>query len=273
MRYSFLLLLFVALGCSRTEEPTFERQFPFRFSDGFETETPAFEELFPADNSRWTDVQLQHPPGGDNEIGLTDREASEGGQSLRILSRPGNELLSKVDIEKQGFFAPQGSTVTISADFFLQEGADLAEVFLIDVECCSCWDPEVANNPCPGVRLKLRAGNFLAVERAKILRETIGQTRTALPTNRWVTVEWTMTLHADIRGVNRVAVDGETVIGFTGQNLPDEEDFRVELARHGIFDFEFEEPLGYERVQVGVTANPTAQTVELLVDNFSITVE
>ncbi|WP_157560125.1 hypothetical protein U8527_19705 [Kordia algicida OT-1] len=55
-------------------------------------------------------------------------------------------------------------------------------------------------------------------------------------------------------------------------NMPNAEIFRQVFLNEGI-NFTLQEPVFYERVQIGVTANPTASTVELFVDNFSIQVE
>ncbi|EDP98235.1 hypothetical protein KAOT1_13497 [Kordia algicida OT-1] len=54
--------------------------------------------------------------------------------------------------------------------------------------------------------------------------------------------------------------------------MPNAEIFRQVFLNEGI-NFTLQEPVFYERVQIGVTANPTASTVELFVDNFSIQVE
>lgn len=74
-----------------------------------------FNELFPADRSRWTNVQNVSPNNGRNGIGLTSTPVSEGERALRLLAFPGDDVPSKVDIETTGFFAPAGSTVTFGA--------------------------------------------------------------------------------------------------------------------------------------------------------------
>ena len=38
-------------------------------------------------------------------------------------------------------------------------------------------------------------------------------------------------------------------------------------------DFNLQEPIYYERIQLVATANPTSADIELFVDNFSLTIE
>ena len=80
-----------------------------------------------------------------------------------------------------------GNTVEIKADFYINTLANIQDLFLIDLECCSCWDvSSEVENQCPGVRLKLSGGNdFLSIERGKIAANTLEQTTFAFPKNEW----------------------------------------------------------------------------------------
>ncbi|GAB5551862.1 MAG: hypothetical protein Sapg2KO_14530 [Saprospiraceae bacterium] len=55
-------------------------------------------------------------------------------------------------------------------------------------------------------------------------------------------------------------------------NMPNASLFETEFANNGI-DFELQEPLFYERFQIGATANPTQFDIELFIDDvkFEIT--
>ena len=254
-----------------TDPPMFD--LPFSFRDGFETTGNDVAALFPTDNSRWTTTQNVSPNGGDNELGLDAINFREGRQSLRILAQPADDVLSKMNIEKGGFFAPLGSTVTISADFYVSSTGSLRDLFLIDLECCSCWDPAVPDNQCPGVRLILRGEEgYPSIERGKILGETIGQTTLPFPRDEWVSVEWQMILQPDGSGENRLSVNGQSVIDEAGKNLPNAEEFRALFADNGT-EFTLQEPHGYERLQIGATANASAGVVRMNVDDFSLVVE
>ena len=275
-----LVLLILSTACNDNEDPLIVQpeSRAFLFEDGFETQSPTIDELFQADNSRWTTIQQTDPTNATNEINVSSVQASEGQQSLRLLSNQSDASLSKVDIEKGGLNIQAGDQVTINADFFITSSESLKNLLLIDLECCNCWDPSVgdnygAENQCPGVRLIMSGGNdFLSIERGKISGTTLQQTSFAFPRNEWVTVRWEMTLSDEDSGLNKLTINDMVVIDETGMNLPNAQVFSDVFAAEGI-NFTLQEPTAYERVQIGATANPTAPTVEMYVDNFSIEVE
>ena len=276
----FLLLLSLggvlgALGCD-DDNPgtTVDTGLPYTFADDFETTTTDLESLFPANNNRWTNRQNVSPGPEDNIIRLSPNFTREGFQSINFLAYPSvADTISKANIEKGGFFAPVGSNVSISADFYLWPDGPVPDLFLLDLECCSCWDPDVPDNQCPGIRLTLKGnGEYLAIERGKILGGTLEQTRVSFPRRRWTNVRWEMRLAPDGTGRSILTINDETVIDETGKNLPNAREFAEFFADEGI-DFTLQEPLGYERVQVGVTANSSPATVNLYVDNFRINIE
>ncbi len=275
--FSFL----IAVACSDRDDTNEAnpQQATFLFEDGFETQNNDLDELFPSDASRWTLIQLVNPIGLTNEMSVVASPVSEGTNALRILSNQSNALLSKIDIEKSGFQAFSGSTVTIKANFYIATDEPLTDLFLIDLECCSCWDPVVdldpssdGDNQCPGIRLKITGDGFLSIERGKISAETLNQTSLAFPRNEWVTVEWKMTLSDDQDGTNSLRINGNELINNAGVNLPNAATFAQVFAENGI-NFTLQEPVFYERIQVGATANPSAGTIELYVDDFSLQIE
>ena len=244
----------------------------FIFEDGFETQNNTFDELFPPDGSRWTNVQ-QVDPNRDsfNQIAITDTLFSEGSNALRVFAYASDEFLSKMDIVKDGFRAFENDRVLIEADFYLSGNANIENLLLIDLECCSCWDDSSGvENQCPGIRLQMSGGNdFLSIERGKIAEPTLGQSSFRFPRNEWVNVQWELTLADTANGTNRLLINGIEVINSPGTNMPNAQTFREVFAREGV-DFNLREPAYYERVQIGATANPTSENIELLVDNFSI---
>lgn len=248
------------------------------FEDDFETVSGELEELFPADQSRWSTLQQTNPSGAVNEISLSTAQSSLGASSLKILARQSDALLSKMDIEKNGLNIAPGSRVIIAADFFIPSTQPLTNLLLIDLECCSCWDPEVgdnfgAENQCPGVRLMMTGeDDYLAIERGKISGTTLVQSAIPFPRNEWVNVEWEMTLAPNETGQNILRIEGVEVINESGMNLPNAAVFREVFAQEGIA-FELADPAYYERVQIGATANPIAGDVEMYIDNFSIRIE
>lgn len=277
MIFAIIALIFV--GCdkdeNKSEEPLEEN---FLFQDGFETQNDLLDELFPANGNRWSTIQKTDPTNATNEISISNTEFSEGQNSLRVLAYQSDSDLSKVDIEKNGLNIISGDKVTINADFYIVGTEPIENLLLLDLECCSCWDPNVGDNfgsenQCPGVRLMMSGGNdYLSIERGKISGTTLQQTNFAFPRNQWVTVQWEMTMSDNENGLNRLVINGNEVINETGMNMPNAQVFADIFLNQGI-DFTLQEPTFYERVQIGVTANPTAGNIELFVDDFSIKVE
>ena len=271
----YTLIMFGIFACDKdddsTEKQTVEN---FIFEDGFETQDNSVNELFPSNGSRWSSIQQSDPTDATNEISISDINFSEGRNALRLLAFRSDNSLSKMDIEKNGFSAFKGDRVLIKADFFIGNTANIENLLLIDLECCSCWDPTAnVENQCPGVRLKMSGGNdFLSIERGKIAESTIEQTSFPFPRNEWVNVQWEMTLSDTDNGMNKVLINGTEVVNSSGTNMPNAQTFRAIFAQEGI-DFTLQEPAFYERVQIGATANPTAENIELFIDNFSIVVE
>lgn len=269
----------IFLGCStdqnNQEEPASES---FLFEDGFETQNNLIDELFPSNGSRWSSIQQTDPSNATNEISISTNEFSEGQNALRLLAQQSDDQLSKIDIEKGGLNITSGDKVIIKANFYINSAESLENLLLIDLECCSCWDPTVgdnfgAENQCPGVRLMMSGGNdYLSIERGKISGTTLLQTNFSFPRNQWVSVQWEMTLSDSADGLNRLLINGTEVINETGMNMPNAAVFKEVFLNQGI-NFTLQEPIFYERVQIGATANPTAGTIELFVDDFSIRVE
>lgn len=285
MKYFFLFLIALfSFSCSNSDSEEIETQIEvstdFIFEDGFETNSTEFSDLFPNDNSRWTTVQLISPNRTTNILELSSVIASEGNQSLAIQSKQSNEILSKADIEKGGFNAFEGDKVSIQADFYIDSDANLENLFLLDLECCSCWDPSVdadpsvdGDNKCPGVRLMLSGGNdYLAIERGKIAGLTLSQSTTKFPRRAWVTVRWELKLSPDDNGSNKLFINGNQILSENGMNMPNASIFRDVFAENDI-DFELQEPISYERIQIGATANPDSEDLLLYIDNFFIRIE
>ena len=279
-KFFLLAIILSILGACDKDDNNREEQLneSFLFEDGFETDKNSIDELFPLNGSRWSTTQQTNPSNATNEISITNSEFSEGQDALRILAYQSDTQLSKMDIEKSGLNIKSGDKVTITADFYVNGTESLENLLLIDLECCSCWDPSVGDNygsenQCPGVRLMMSGGNdFLSIERGKISGTTMQQTDFAFPRNQWVSVKWEMTLSENENGLNRLVINGMEVINESAMNMPNAQIFKDVFANQGI-EFTLQEPTFYERVQIGATANPIAGNVELFVDNVSIRVE
>ena len=261
--------MFVVISCNNDDPGNNELDLPYLFENGFEVMSNNVEELILQDASSWTNIQQVNPNNGTNTIAISTDIVSEGSNSLRIVALPSDDILSKADIEKFGFNAPVGSTVKIEADFYINTDKELTDLFLLDLECCSCWDANVPNNQCPGIRLKIGGDNeYLSIERGKIINSTIGQAEIPFPKFEWVRIVWEMELSQEDNGKNNLSINGVEVISSEGINMPNSELFKQEFASAGI-DFTLPENVFYERVQIGATANPTPNAFEIYIDNFS----
>ena len=275
----YAIIAFIFIGCDKGENnPEEHLEESFLFVDGFETQNDLLDQLFPSNGNRWSTIQQTDPTNTTNEISISNTEFNEGQNSLRVLAYQSDSDLSKVDIEKNGLNIISGNKVTIKADFYIVGTEPIENLLLLDLECCSCWDPTVGDNygsenQCPGVRLMMSGGNdYLSIERGKISGTTIQQTDFAFPRNQWVTVQWEMTMSDSENGLNRLIINETEVINQAGMNMPNAQVFTDVFLNQGI-DFTLQEPTFYERVQIGATANPTAGNIELFVDDFSIKVE
>ena len=275
----FAIIAFIFMGCDKDENnPEEPLEESFLFEDGFETQNNLLDELFPSNGNRWSTIQQTDPTNTTNEISISNTEFNEGQNALRVLAYQSDSDLSKVDIEKNGLNIVSGDKVTIKANFFIVGTESIENLLLLDLECCSCWDPNVGDNygsenQCPGVRLMMSGGNdYLSIERGKISGTTIQQTDFAFPRNQWVSVQWEMTMSDNENGLNRLIINETEVINQTGMNMPNAQVFTDVFLNQSI-DFTLQEPTFYERVQIGATANPTAGNIELFVDDFSIKVE
>jgi len=272
MKKLILAVLILSLySCSNEDEsmnPEIKNGIEFIFEDGFETTSNDLLELFPNDGSRWSNLQQVDPENGVNEIEIETTTFSEGNNALRIFAAASDNTLSKADIEKGGFEAPEGASVRISANFYIASIDNLENLLLIDLECCSCWDPTVPDNQCPGIRLMMKDNDHLSIERGKILGSTMLQTEIAFPRNEWVNVIWELKLSQNDDGLNKLLINNQEVISDSGINMPNANLFQAEFASYGI-DFELQDPLFYERFQIGATANQTPTDIELFIDDVT----
>jgi len=282
LNFRYLLFIFVLISVSACNNGNLNtpNTHKFQFEDGFETQNNTIDELFPLDGSRWSNVQRNNPSGKMNEVSISNAVVSKGQNSLRVFAYKSNNLLSKMDIEKDGFKAYAGEKVIIKADFYINSNANIKDLFLLDLESCSCWDPTVnansspdGDNKCPGIRLKMSGNNdYLSIERGKISGSTLEQTTFQFPRKEWVHVQWELTLSDEEDGYNKLIINGIEVIANYGMNLPNAQIFHEIFAQEGI-DFTLQEPVFYERIQIGATAHPTSEDIELFVDNVSICIE
>ena len=271
MNRLLFLVAFILLSCD-TESDFVDRDPDpeiFNFFNGFENAQGDVNNLLGANPDQFSGIQIQNSSGGSNMLSLVSSPVVSGSTAMRVDALATNGTLSKADIEKADLHASVGSTISIAASYYIEGTADLTDLLLADLECCSCWDPNVPNNQCPGVRLMLKPNGYLGIERGKILGSTLEQTQVSLPRDTWFRLRWESVLDSTDAGINRLYVDDVLVLEAAGANMPNPEDFAALFAAQGI-TFQLQEPLIYERVQLGATANPTAQDVVMYIDDVEI---
>lgn len=229
------------------------------FSDGFENAS-TIRDLLKRDGSRWTNSQ--RTPSGNGLTLVTD--PSHSGNALHFHALPSGSAVSKADIERALPDLVAGDQLSISAWFYAKSGQSLDNVFILDLECPTCW-PDTS----PGIRVHLKGhGGTPVVERGKIrlpsLRNEDMIRAVSFPRERWVRVEWQTTLAPDDLGRTSITFDGRTVFSARGATFPDP----TILARSGIAL----RKLAYERFQIGITANSSSNPVDIFVDSVEVRV-
>ena len=121
--------------------------------------------------------------------------------------------------------------------------------------------------------LQTGGDDYLVVERGKIgLRgESLRQNSFHFPRDRWVELKWVLDLSPTEDGRAELYLDGQQILAASGINMPNADIF-AQLGEENGIDFTLQEPVYYERIQVGVTANSGVDSVHLFVDDVSVVV-
>ncbi|MEP2772179.1 MAG: hypothetical protein ABJH05_08520 [Fulvivirga sp.] len=263
-----VLSLITLIACSDDDASAPPASGIVSFSDGFETSSGELNDLFGPE--RWSNFQQVSPAGATNAVNLATSQQRSGEYSLYLEASPSSAPVSKMGIEKGGFEFFNKEAIEISAWFYVEGNENLQNLTLIDLECCQCWDPDVPDNQCPGVRLQMSGGNdYLVIERGKIGLNSISQSTTRFPRDKWVNIRWILDLSDEADGLSQLYINEQLVIEELGINMPNQEIFGSIFAQENI-DFQLQTPLFYERVQFGITANSTGNPVRLYLDDVQI---
>jgi hypothetical protein len=210
------------------------------FADGFENAATVQDLLSPG---RWSYVQLENP---ESTVELSTGPVHSGTQSLRYFGHPSYRYstITKADIAwTRGRFG-LGKTIEVESWFYLSDGAELSDLYLIDAECTIC------GTQSPGTRIRLENG-YPEIERSKILElPSIAQTKVAISTQRWFDIRYRFKIGIGPLGHMWLWVDGTKVIDQPGTT---------------VF------PGGFvDSVQVGLTANASRSDAEMFADDVTI---
>jgi len=133
----------------------------------------------------------------------------------------------------------------------------------MDIEGISMWPEELGENKSPGVRLVFDSNSSLAVNRKKIgdYSTWTQPSPTPFPRNEWVKVSWKMLLSSDDEiGESWVYQNDTLVLNNVGNTLPDPDYWEQN------YGYAPNDPICYERFQVGETASPS-NDVNMYVDD------
>lgn len=232
------------------------------FQDDFD-KISTVAELFKTDGSQWTSATLTSTA---NDIKL---QSYLSGKILRFSAVPLASEVSKTSLHRKGLDLREGQRVSISASFYIPSGVSLNEVFLLDLECESCWpDNSPYPNQSPGVRLALKGSNgVVTIDRGKIgyQERLLPFKNVAVPRDRWFQLEWLMTLSSSTNGLTEVYLNNDRILEAYGINLPNvsylEQKAKISLKL----------PVKYDRLEVGITANSSGAPQTVYVDNVKLT--
>jgi hypothetical protein len=221
------------------------------YLETFDTVSVLNELLIPR---KWHAINLV--PTSPNRLEISNSQYVSASHSLKAFAVPSDTAISKASIERKGYNFVEGDTVFMQASFYFEPGADLNEIYLMDIECEQCY------SQAPGPRLKVSNG-FLSIDRGKIgFAGSFKENNLSIPTGEWFQIIWQMILGKNSKGITKVYLNGQRVMDTTGTNIPDRAIFSAEgvtLTAEKL-----------DRFEVGITANSSSKPALLYVDNVSM---
>lgn len=222
------------------------------FSADFEN-TPTFQSLFVSGG--WHDFNRTFPQNVVEPVSLPTHSGALAVKFVAVAS-PAGGAVSKASIMRTGMKLFHGETVDMTVWYFMPGTLDAGGVVLIDVE-----DSTPIPGSSPGIRLMV-SGKCLAVERGKFGESTLRQSDpcTVFPRDTWTQVRWKIGL-SRTNGFTKVYQNGALILSkLNVQTLP------VDVP--GVIEGSIN---GYNRVEIGLTANNLVGEHVLYADDFSLT--
>lgn len=225
---------------------------PF-FHENFE-DSPALENLFSPDGTRWHGIQLQP---GSNLITITDEQAHTGSNAIKFVAQPYNgSQASKADIYIGELGLLNGDEIWTEMWVYLSGTPDTTNLFLWDLEATkTCF---LFQCQSPGRRLYFSGpnGGWLKSDLGKWYRgedflQNEGEEIT-FPKKIWVRLRVYLYLSPEQNGVMLVWQDNALVIDSVGITFPTADSV-------------------HDRLEVGITANGNrTNDITLYIDDISI---
>jgi hypothetical protein len=216
-----------------------------------------------AATSQWVKPEEWHAvnrvPEASNALEISRTQSASQPHSLKATAAPSDSIVSKASVERKGFDFREGDELQFQASFFIEPGADLDELYLMDIECGTCY------SQAPGPRLKIAQG-ILSIDRGKLgFAGSFKAIAATIRTGEWFEIRWNMILGKNAGGKSLIFLNGKKVMDTVGTNMPD----RSVFLENGV-TLETEK---LEQFEIGVTANSSTKPVTLYVDDVSVTRE
>ncbi|NBF41845.1 MAG: hypothetical protein GVY14_15655 [Spirochaetes bacterium] len=248
MRLTTLLVLpaLLASGCVGffPDGPIPERGIT-EFSNSFDSTAGDLDALFPEDFSIWTGQQLV---GDANTLSLTSSRSNSPPYSLYANAEASGNPVSKADIVRGGLFFREGEEVWLQVVVYVPDKETSVDLYLLDIESTMYYGD-------PGRRIHVREDGTLRVESKGGFHGpslTQGNGAIPLPKGEWVELVLAIALST--------SNDGRVRLWQNSTLLIDEEARTLAESRSVI-----------DRLQIGLTANPSAGTAEAWFDDVVVT--
>ena len=234
------------------------------FQEGFENANKIQELIGPQQN--WSSMTLLSPsapgvkdyvklrqqiidknaPFKDNSITLNSDIVHSGKKSLKFYAvKPSRKMaITKTTLDNELLFLERGDRVTMTGWFYIAEGSPIG---LMDIESSYI-------NQGPGMRVLLSENLEPRIELKWADKPTYRPLRGSdarLPRGQWLKLSMYLYLSEKTDGQVRLSINDKVVIDQQGQTLP-------------VAD------AVYNRLQLGITANPKNTTTVLYVDDVSL---
>jgi len=180
----------------------------------------------------------------DNRLDITRERQKSGQQALRLLAVPPSKdmLVTKSSMDTAILHFVEGEDFWFSGWFYLEQGTPLG---ILDIECSFIDEG-------PGMRLLLNKEGEPRLELKWADKPTYrAQSGRRFEVGRWIKVRLHLYLSASDAGRAELWFDDDKVIDSYGQTFP------IPKAV-------------YDRIQIGVTANPAGSTSVMFIDSLRI---
>lgn len=245
-------------------EPAANAQSGFVSGDVLFADADPYARLLRRDGGPWSFTKETHDA---NRVGRGD---GPGGRALYAYAVNDTDPVSKASAVYGELDLRAGDAIEVSACVWAPGGANLSDVFIMDLECADCWPAGAsAPDPSPGVRIHLKdPQGYPVLERAKIgygrdsLRPPPAR-QGGLARDVWTRVTWRLELGGrGDDGWAQIWLDQDLIVEGRTQTLPEPDAFAEDGVRLRNIKVDY--------LELGVTANASSAPLTLGFRDVSI---